>query len=605
MHYVGVLWVLLLASMAMAQEEQGLDIERFKPALDSQGLIMTEAGQGEEAGDLNLGLYFHYSFKPLVVTTPQGLVRQSLVETRVAASVYASMGIADWLTLGLEVPVTLIQTGEYLTNEGVSQGLTGSGLGDIRILPKFTVLNEKKHGVSMAFLLPVAIPSGDEGAFLGSHSVTFMPGLALSRKLLEDKLLLAVNFGSWMRSGVVYQDLDTSHEFYYRMGARFQASSRWSVMGEVVGSAKLDNFGRNRPKETPLEGLLSLRVHAGAGVHITAGGGLGVLPGWGTPNYRAFLGVLWSPRHHDGDGDGIVDEKDRCPDEPGAPDNGGCPWKDTDGDGFFDNVDACPKDPGPAENKGCPWGDADADGLTDDKDKCINQPGPVENEGCPFSDEDADGIKDRDDACPKDPGPVDNKGCPWGDSDKDGIKDNVDKCPRAKEDKDGFEDEDGCPDDDNDKDGVPDAKDKCPDEPETINGYKDKDGCPDKGKVVVIIKKEKIEILQKVFFASGKARIKAKSFSLLNQVAQTLIGHEEIKKIRVEGHTDARGSDRANLRLSQRRADSVRRYLIKRGVLPQRLQARGLGETMPISSNKTARGREQNRRVEFIIVGQE
>lgn len=250
-------------------------------------------------------------------------------------------------------------------------------------------------------------------------------------------------------------------------------------------------------------------------------------------------------------------------------------------------------------------GDKDGDGLADNKDTCPELAGPAENGGCPFSDADRDGIKDEDDACPKEAGPVANKGCPWGDTDGDGIMDNVDKCPRQKEDFDKFEDDDGCPDDDNDKDGVPDKTDKCPDEAEVINGYRDEDGCPDKGKVLVVVRKEKIDILQKVYFASGKAIIKSKSHSLLDQVAQTIRAHDEIKKIRVEGHTDSQGGDRYNKQLSQRRSEAVRAYLIKKGVAAERVEALGYGEEKPIASNATPRGREQNRRVEFTIVAPE
>ena len=75
-------------------------------------------------------------------------------------------------------------------------------------------------------------------------------------------------------------------------------------------------------------------------------------------------------------------------------------------------------------------------------------------------------------------------------------------------------------------------------------------------------------------------------------------------RVRVEGHTDSRGGDSFNLRLSQSRSESVRAYLIRRGVSPDRMEARGFGETVPIADNRTDAGRAQNRRVEFIITSQ-
>lgn len=153
-----------------------------------------------------------------------------------------------------------------------------------------------------------------------------------------------------------------------------------------------------------------------------------------------------------------------------------------------------------------------------------------------------------------------------------------------------------------DSDGILDQADKCPDQPETINGHQDEDGCPDKGKVIVVVKKEKIEILQKVHFATGKATILKKSFNLLDQVALTLKANPQIKNIRVDGHTDSMGREEYNRKLSQARAEAVLEYLTNKGVEANRMQAKGFGESNPIDSNKTARGREKNRRVEFTIV---
>ena len=660
-----VLCSALAAPQVLAQGAEGLDCERFKPALDSQGVILTEGGQGELSGELNVGVYFHYSYRPLVITR-DGDILYSLVSHRMAGDFYVSMGMLDWLSLGVAVPAVFYQDGKMFdATTGAGMGLTSGALGDIRVVPKFTILREEAFGVSLGVTVPFSLPSGDDGAYTGSTSVTFSPTIVASKRLLDERLLLAANLGFWISADETeYRDLEADQEMFYRLGAGYKFVDDWWALGELSGGARLKTMFENKPRETPLEWLLGVRYEAPYDLHFTLGGAVGSLPGWGTPNFRAFLGVLWAPRDRDRDGDGIIDKEDRCPDEPGPRDNGGCPWGDKDkdglkdnedkcpdeagpaenqgcpwgdadqdglkdnvdkcpkeagpkendgcpwgdkdGDGISDNVDKCPEEPGPKENGGCPWGDKDGDGIKDNEDKCPEVAGPAENGGCPYNDEDRDGVKDADDKCPKIPGPPENGGCPWGDTDNDGILDNVDKCPKEPEDKDGFEDDDGCPDKDNDKDGIPDKKDKCPNEPETINGYKDQDGCPDKGKQVVIIRKEKIEILEKVHFAYGRARIRPDSYSLLKQVAQVIQGHSEIKKIRVEGHTDSHGSDESNQRLSERRANAVRTFLIKHGgVDPNRLEAVGYGESKPIAPNSTDMGRETNRRVEFIIVEKE
>jgi outer membrane protein OmpA-like peptidoglycan-associated protein len=595
---------LLLLHTAIAQAQtlgDGLDTERFKPSMDSQGLILTEAGQGELFGDLNLGIYFHYSRHPLVIEDGGGDLLHALVEDRISADVYFSIAVTDWLTLALDVPVFLYQSGKRLDADNASRGLTSSGFGDIRVAPKFTLLRQSRFGISLALSVPVTLPSGYESAYQGSDSVTAMPTLAASRSFLSDSLLVAANLGFWLKGDAEMKNLSAGHEMFYKAGAKFRFLQDWAVSAELAGGARIESMGSNLPNETPMELLAAAHYAAPADLQLTLGGGVGALPGWGTPTARAFVGLRWSPRKHDQDGDGVEDEQDRCRTEKGPADNDGCPWGDTDGDGLTDDRDECPRVAGPRENRGCRWGDADSDGVTDNLDACPERAGPEENKGCPWGDADGDGVTDNLDACPEQAGPEDNKGCPWGDADGDGLDDKRDECPEEAEDEDGFQDEDGCPDRDNDKDGIADGDDACPEQAEVINGYKDGDGCPDEGKVVVVVKKDKIEIMKKVYFATGKAVIRNQSYSLLDQVAQNIRAHDEIEKVRVEGHTDASGPEDFNMKLSQRRAEAVRDYLIDKGIAAERLEAVGYGESQPIASNKTRRGRSKNRRVEFVI----
>ncbi len=272
----------------------------------------------------------------------------------------------------------------------------------------------------------------------------------------------------------------------------------------------------------------------------------------------------------DRDGDGVPDIDDLCPDVPGPAENHGCPIaKDSDGDGVPDDIDRCPLDP------------EDKDGFQDE-------------DGCPDPDNDGDGIVDKLDACPNDPGPLENLGCPVMDRDGDGVPDDVDKCPDVP----GPKENQGCPDVDTDGDGIPDRLDKCPFQFGPLP-----DGCPKKY-TLLEVKKEKIEIKQQVHFATNKYRVLPDSFTLLNQVAQVL-GDFPKMRISIEGHTDNVGKEAANMRLSQRRAEAVRDYLVSRGISPSRLEAVGFGPTRPIASNKTAKGKAKNRRTEFRVVALE
>jgi outer membrane protein OmpA-like peptidoglycan-associated protein len=210
---------------------------------------------------------------------------------------------------------------------------------------------------------------------------------------------------------------------------------------------------------------------------------------------------------------------------------------------------------------------------------------------CPEGEEDLDGFEDHDK-------------CIDPDNDGDGILDVDDPCPDEAEDLDGYEDEDGCPEPDNDGDGIPDVIDGCPLVAEDKDGYEDEDGCPEEGpgKPLVTITDSQILISSKIYFDFNKAEIKAVSHPILDAVAAALLANQQIRKVRVEGHTDNEGTDEFNLELSSRRAAAVAEYLIGKGVPAERLSHEGFGFTRPKASNKSEEGRAINRRVEFTIV---
>ena len=116
---------------------------------------------------------------------------------------------------------------------------------------------------------------------------------------------------------------------------------------------------------------------------------------------------------------------------------------------------------------------------------------------------------------------------------------------------------------------------------------------------------EKIEITDKIQFEVGKATLKKVSFKILDGVVKVMNDRPGIKKVQIEGHTDATGDPEMNRGLSQRRAESVMEYLVKKGIAATRLVAKGFGPDKPIAPNETEVGREANRRVEFSIIEQD
>ena len=112
---------------------------------------------------------------------------------------------------------------------------------------------------------------------------------------------------------------------------------------------------------------------------------------------------------------------------------------------------------------------------------------------------------------------------------------------------------------------------------------------------------DRIDIRDSVYFDTGKATIQARSFGLLDEVVTILKDHGELTKLRIEGHTDSRGSATSNKALSQKRADAVRTYLIEKGVEAERLVAVGFGEEKPLDPREVAEAWEKNRRVDFFV----
>ncbi len=264
---------------------------------------------------------------------------------------------------------------------------------------------------------------------------------------------------------------------------------------------------------------------------------------------------------------------------------------DSDGDGIADNLDKCPGTPMgvSVDSRGCPL-DSDKDGVYDYLDKCPGTPAgiKVDNAGCPL-DRDGDGVYDYKDKCPGTPKgtPVDSNGCPK-DSDGDGVYDNMDKCPDTP--LGATVDTAGCPLD-SDRDGVFDYLDKCPDTPKGIQV--DTNGCP-------VPIKEKVSIELNVEFETNSAVVKNIYDERIQKVSDFLKAYPGTTA-EIEGHTDNVGSDAYNLKLSQKRAESVMKHLANKGIDPTRMKAVGYGETRPVADNSTKEGRDRNRRVVAVI----
>ncbi|MEI9945507.1 MAG: DUF5723 family protein [Chitinophagaceae bacterium] len=233
--------------------------------------------------------------------------------------------------------------------------------------------------------------------------------------------------------------------------------------------------------------------------------------------------------------------------------------------------------------------DTDNDGVYDANDKCPTVAGLAKYQGCPVPDTDRDGINDEDDQCPTITGLIKYKGCPVPDTDNDGVNDEYDKCPSVP----GSARYAGCPIPDTDGDGINDEEDRCP----SLAGTTANHGCPE---IKAEVEKKVNTVAKKILFQTGKSILLTSSVKQLDQLIAVLKQDTDLK-LSVEGHTDNTGNADKNLLLSQKRADAVKAYLLKKGISETRISTEGFGVTMPIADNKTALGRTKNRRVELKL----
>jgi outer membrane protein OmpA-like peptidoglycan-associated protein len=513
-----------------------------------------------------------------------------------SGDIYCAYGLFPFLDISIDMPF-------YYDKTGWENNVAGAG--DLEVAAKMAYPFQKDdafftHAYYLKAIFPTGqtdrgyfprhayyLQEGDNAAPYTADAVLFNPMLVwtLDFAKLSPKapFQLDFNFG-----GVIARKKSSS-VLSAAVALSYTPASPVTLFVEVSGESRVryytEYFDEKAMNNDPLRLSPGVRLNLPHGFYATLAGDIGlsenstaVRTAWernqaaystyAIPRYGAQILLGWSAILHedDRDNDGIIDKKDACPleaeDRDNFKDDDGCPDNDNDNDGIVDSQDRCPDSAG--TDGGCPVYDADGDEIKDAVDKCAHAA------------EDVDGFEDLD-------------GCPDPDNDNDGVVDAKDACPAKAEDLDGFEDGDGCPDLDNDGDGVADAEDKCP----GVRGLPDNGGCPKTKE----ISRGKL-ILNGVTFTPGKAVLTTNSYTILDNVYESLAEWKEVK-LEIQGHTDNMGNSMTNLKLSQLRADAVKAYLMRKGIAGDRLRSVGYGEEFPIADNNTADGREKNRRVEL------
>jgi OOP family OmpA-OmpF porin len=552
---VGALIATFATSPARAQVP-GYAINRFEPSERGSDWFSADSLDLRGKARPAFGVVGDYAYRPQSFHNDDGTV--ALVKNQLTMHVGAGITLANRLRFAVDVPIVVDQSGSDLVAGGRSYlaPSASSAVGDLRIAADVRLLGEYGTPFTLAFGARFWAPTGKAESYTGDGKARVSPHLSIAGDVAAFTYALSVGF-AYRAAHDEFGETAIGSEIPFRLALGARLLDKKLTLGpELHGSTVVSGTGTEK---LPLAMLIGGHWTAGD-FRLGVGGGPGLSHASGTAQLRLLAAIEWVPGIEeapppvlvpatpppDKDGDGVLDANDACPTVRGVhtsdPKTDGCPppEPDKDGDGIPDLVDAC----------------VDVAGMRD--------PDPKKN-GCP-PDKDADGIPDLVDACLNIPG--------------------VKSDDPAKN---------GCPPD-KDGDGIPDAQDACPELPGKNDPDPKKNGCP-----LVKIEAGQVKILEQIKFKTGSAQILPESQGILDAVANTMKEHPELKKVRVEGHTDNVGGKAFNKTLSTNRAAAVLAALVKLGVEKTRLRSVGMGQDVPIDVNTTEEGRANNRRVEFHI----
>jgi OOP family OmpA-OmpF porin len=358
--------------------------------MDPEAGLVLEPVTAPGAWRWNVEIWTDYAQSPVVLRDPMtGSVTARPVAHAFNVDGIVGVGLGDHAAVGIDVPAFLWQDGtKSLPSSVVGAGVPTTGLGDIALLGKATIVPNDRQGLrtgpGLAALGAITFPSGDRAGFMGDGAVTasilllgeYALGVGAMRAALGFKLRTESRAWPQEMGGATFGDqMPWAFDFALRPKVVVSALDRddrqqWEIglHGELP-AGPVAPFGLGRRGASALTPILLAagdRIALGhyRDAYMVAGGELGLDDAVGVPVFRATVSFGWAPRSHDRDGDGIPDDVDECPDLPedkdGVQDADGCPEDDADGDGVLDEQDACPLVPGvsskdPREN-GCPYG---------------------------------------------------------------------------------------------------------------------------------------------------------------------------------------------------------------------------------------------------------
>lgn len=561
----------------------------FRPSIDAtHTLWTTDTGRAPNGYVLARGMV-HYANRPVTFVGDDG-DPVPVVSDVLQLSVLAAYSRGP-IRIGADIPV-------YLFSAGVEGN--EAGLGDAALDAKVTVLDRTKFPLGVALTGRISFPTTTVNASLGDGGFGWELNALVDKKV--GPVLLAANIGTRGLPDRKLSNFTWSDQFQARLGVGWEVAPGGGLSLDAGTNL---NYANVNAGSTPAEAILGGWGRVADSLVIRGGVGTGITRGFGAPRFRAILGIGYEPRRDkDTDNDGILDSGDACRTEPedidGFEDLDGCPdptrvtvrlvdetGKEVMGRWTLDgDVDANGKG---GESAALPGGTYDLQAFAEgyvELSKQVVIPDAASHELA---------VTVYDDVQPTYLKVVinDEDGKPIPKATWSVVGDTVRRQP---------------------------TDERVEIQPGTFTIRASADGyrmseqevaveMGATGQLVfalaearTVLTQGRIEIKDSIYFETAKAVIKAESHSLLDEVAEVLVAHPELTKIRIEGHTDSRGGAAYNLQLSQDRAASVMAYLVDKGVEADRLDSAGFGESKPLVKGENEAAWEKNRRVDFFVV---
>lgn len=567
----------ILALAMIAVPAQAIDIQNFHTAIGSNNLFTLYTSDTLQPWQFVIGASSNMAGNPLVFSLPED-EELNVVTQMWSNQFYGAFGIAGYVDLGVAGSFNQISGEDLDMGSEVSaafaddNNISYMGAGDVRVMIKGRILENKPRRVGIALVPFAHFPTGAAEYYNSAGAMDFGGLLVLDKRF--DRVNIILN-GGYKYKGISQgegddeEDIIPADEILIGLGMSIWAHRYVDVIVEVNG--KTVDYGlENIDPEVPIEVDLGAKLYGGYGLSFLIGGGAGLTSGIGNPTYRGFLGFEFSYPKIDrkppmtGSGGPAVDPNSKTEDS------------DRDGINNWDETNTYGTD---FMNP-----DTDDDGLKDGEEINKYKTDPIK------MDTDGDDLSDGEEIKLYKTNPLKT------DTDDDTLADGVEvrelrTNPTTK---------------DTDGDGIADNVDGAPNQAETVNGYQDNDGIPEvtlaKRPSGVIMFEELIWLPAKITWTGRhEDKIDDESLAMLNDVAVILTEYPDIK-VQIECHVARGENEETNQKLTLRRAENIRAFLIKAGISEARLTAMGQGSDYPIASNASPEGREKNRRTMFTII---